>query len=55
MDGAPRLTVLELNKDDYHGKHKANTTKINKKQSPDTGIEPEPFDMPKKRATYTPP
>ena len=55
MDGAPRLTVHELNKDDKHGKHKANTTKINRKQSPDTGIEPQTSDMPGKRATFTPP
>ena len=30
-------------------------TKINIKQSPDTGIEPENSDMPGKRATFTPP
>ena len=30
------------------------TTKINRKQSPDTGIEPETSDMPGKRATFTP-
>ena len=29
--------------------------KINRKQSPDTGIEPENSDMPEKRATFTPP
>ena len=40
MDGALRLTVHALNKDEYHGKHKVNTTKINRKQSPETGIEP---------------
>ena len=55
MDGAPRLAVHALNKDEYHGKHKVNTTKINRKQSPDTGIEPETFDMRGKRATFTPP
>ena len=43
-----------LNKDELHGKHKVNTTKINRKQSPDTGIEPETFDMPGERATFTP-
>ena len=36
------------------GKDKVNTTKINRKQSPDTGIEPETSDMPGKRATFTP-
>ena len=41
VDGAPRLNLHALNKDEYHGKHKVNTTKINRKQSPDTGIEPE--------------
>ena len=46
MDGAPRLTVHALNKDELHGKHKVNTTKSNRKQSPDTGIEPETSDMP---------
>ena len=30
------------------------TTKINRKQSPDTGIEPETSDMPGKRATFIP-
>ena len=55
MDGAPCLTVHELNKDAKHGKHKGNTTKINRKQSHHTGIEPETFDMPGKRATFTPP
>ena len=36
------------------GKHKGNTTKINRKRSPDTGIEPETSDMPGERATlYT--
>ena len=39
MNGAPRLTVHELNKDEYH---------------PDTGLEPETSDMPGKRATFTP-
>ena len=53
MDGAPRLTVHALNKDEEHGKHKVNTTKINRKQSPDTGIQPETSDMPGKRATFT--
>ena len=37
------------------GKHKVNTTKINRKRSPDSGIEPETSDMPGKRATFTPP
>ena len=54
MNGAPLLTVYALNKDEYYGKHKVNTTKINRKQSPDTGIEPETSDMPAKRATFTP-
>ena len=31
-----------------------NTTKINRKQSPDKGIETESSDMPGKRATFTP-
>ena len=31
------------------------TTKINIKQSPDPGIEPETSDMPGKRAAFTPP
>ena len=53
MDGAPRLTVHALNKDEKHGKHKVNTTKMNRKQSPETGIEPENTDMPGKRATFT--
>ena len=36
------------------GKHKVNTTKINRKRSPDTGIEPENSDMPGERANlYT--
>ena len=51
VDGAPRLTVHALNKD---GKHKVNTTKIYRKQSPDTGIKPETSDMPGKRGTFTP-
>ena len=55
MDGAPRLTVHALNKDEYHGKPKVNTTKINRKQRSDTGSEPETSDMPGKRATLTPP
>ena len=55
MDGAPRLTVHALNKDELHGKHKVNTTKINRKQSSDTVNEPETFDMPGKLATFTPP
>ena len=46
MDGAPSLTVHALNKDEQHGKHKVNTTKINRKQGPDSGIEPETSDMP---------
>ena len=53
MDGAPRLTVHALNKDEQHGKQKVNSTKINRKQSPDTGIEPKTSDMPGKRATFT--
>ena len=55
MDGGPRFTVHALIKDEQHGKHKVNTTKINRKQSPDTGIEPETSDMPGRRATFTPP
>ena len=36
------------------GKHKVNTTMINRKRSPDSGIEPETSDMPGKRANlYT--
>ena len=54
MDGAPFSTVHALNKDEQHGKHKVNTTKINRKQSPDTGMEPETSDMPGNRATFTP-
>ena len=54
-DQAPHLTVHALNKDEYHGKQKVNTTKINRKQSPDTRIVPENSDMPRKRATFTPP
>ena len=53
MNGAPRLTVHALKKDEQHGKHKVNTTKITRKQSPDTGIEPETSDMPGKRAAVT--
>ena len=53
MDGAPRLTVHALNKDEYHGEHKVNTTKIDRKQSPDTEIEPETSDMLTKRASFT--
>ena len=55
MDGAPRQTVHALNKVESHGKHKVNTTKINRKQNPDTGIEPETSNMPGERATFTPP
>ena len=55
MDGTPRSTVHTLNKYEQHGKHKVNTKKINRKQSPDTGIEPETSDMPGNRATFTPP
>ena len=55
MDDATRLTVDALNKGEQHSKHKVNTTMINRKQSPDTGIEPEFSDMPGKRATFTPP
>ena len=54
MDGGPRLTVHALNRDELHDKHKVNTTKINRKQSPQTGIEPESSDMPGMRATFTP-
>ena len=54
MEGAPRLAVHALNKDEKYGKHKVNTTKINREQSPDTGIEPETSEMPGKRATFTP-
>ena len=54
MSGAPRLTVHALNKYEYHGKHKLNTTKINRKHSPDTGVEPETSDMPGKCAIFTP-
>ena len=37
-----------------HGKHKVNSAKINRKRRPDTGIEPQTFDMPGKRANrYT--
>ena len=36
------------------GKHKVNTTEINRKRSPDSGIEPKTSDMPGKRATFTP-
>ena len=32
-----------------NGKHEVNRTKINRKRSPDTGIEPETSDMPGKR------
>ena len=53
MDRAPRLTVHALNKGEYHGKHKVNTTKINRKQCPDTVIEPVTSNMPGKRATFT--
>ena len=53
MDGAPRLTVHALSKGEQHGKHKVNKTKINRKQIPETGIEPETSDMPGKRATFT--
>ena len=36
------------------GTHKVNTTKINRKRSPDSGIEPDSSDMPGKRANlYT--
>ena len=55
MDGTPRLTVHALNKDEYHGKHKVNRTKINRKQSPDTGIDPETSDITGKRATFAQP
>ena len=55
VNGAHRLTVHAVNKDEKHGKDKVNTTKINRKQSPDTGIEPETSVMPVKRATFTPP
>ena len=39
-----RLTIYE------QSKHKVNTTKINRKRSPDTGIEPETSNMPGGRA-----
>ena len=39
MKGATRLTVHALNKDEQHDKHKVSNTKINRKQSPDMGIE----------------
>ena len=55
VKGAPRLIVHALNKDELHGKHKVNTTKIDRKQSPDTGIDPETSAMSGKRATFTPP
>ena len=55
MNGAPRLTVHALNKEESHGKHKVNTSKINRNQSSDTGIEPETSHMPGKRATFTAP
>ena len=55
MDGAPRLTVHALNKDEYHGKSEVNTTKIIINHSPDSGVEPETSDMPGKRATFAPP
>ena len=55
MDESSRLTVHALNKGEQHSKHKVNTTKINRKQSPDTGIEPETPDMPGKRAAFTTP
>ena len=32
-----------------NGKHKVNTTKINRKRSPDSGIEPDSSDMPGNR------
>ena len=37
------------------GKHKVNTTKINRKRSPDTGIEPETSTCPESVLTITPP
>ena len=55
MNGAPRSTVHALNKVEKHGKHNVNTTKINRKQSPDKGIEHETSEMPGKRATFAPP
>ena len=54
MDGAPRLNVHALNKDEYHGRHMVNTTKMYRKQGPDTTIELESSHMPGKRATFTP-
>ena len=36
------------------GKHKVNTTMINRKRSPDSGIEPETSDMPGSVLTFTP-
>ena len=54
MNGAPRLIVHALNNSMNKGKHKVNTTKINRKRSTDSGIEPETSDMPGKRANlYT--
>ena len=50
MNGAPRSSVHALNNLLEQGKHKVNRTKINRKRSPDTGIEPETSDMPGKRA-----
>ena len=37
------------------GKPKLNTTKINRKRSPDSGIEPETTDLPESMVTFTPP
>ena len=37
------------------GKHKVNTTKINRKRSPDSGIEPETSDCRESMLTFTPP
>ena len=37
-----------------HGKYKVNTTKINRKQSTNTGIETVTSDMPAKYANFTP-
>ena len=54
VNGAPRLGVHALNNLRTTEKHEVNRTKINRKRSPDTGIEPETSDMPGKRANrYT--
>ena len=40
-----KYTQVSNNKGELHGKHKVYTTKINRKHSPDTGIEPETSDI----------